>query len=210
MSNSNPWRTMGGNNWPIHHHNASSSSSKQDQNREIFHTLAANLSQITHRQKELTRSLHQPNLSGASSQTPEWLMEAPSDMEQKKLFNGRYCHYCSKCGKNGRWVCTDTDATHEDRLHSTNPSPFAQHTSTPDFYEHNGRSSRSPSQYRNYDSSRQQSHWESQSHSRSPYQPASYSPTSSPWKQVRWNLHAPPTPVAQLSLLDSINNFLND
>jgi hypothetical protein len=69
---------------------------------EIFQNLAANFSQITHRQKEVTRSLRQPNHSGSSSQTPEWLMEAPSDPEQLKLFDGRYWHYCSKCGKNGR------------------------------------------------------------------------------------------------------------
>jgi hypothetical protein len=61
-----------------------------------------------------------------------------------------------------------------------------------------------------YDSNRHHSRWDSWSRSRSPHQSTSYSPNSSPRKHVGWNLYAPPTPVAQLSLLDSINQFLDD
>lgn len=58
-----------------------------------------------------------------------------------KYHNGRYWCYCTKCGRNGRWVCTHRDDTHkhhtEDVLlpifdtrpkHPWAPSPSARHT----------------------------------------------------------------------------------
>jgi hypothetical protein len=177
---------------------------------DIFQALAANFSQITQRQKDLVSSFRPSHWSNHSNQTPEWLLDAPTDPEQIKYFNGRYCHFCTKCGKNGRWVCTHTDATHDDRSRSFSPSHSYHRTPTPETTEYYNRSHRSPNRHYREDRHQSRGRWDSRSRSRSPHTSGYSSANGPPICHVAWNLPHPPTPIAKLSLLDSLCDFLDD
>jgi hypothetical protein len=38
--------------------------------------------------------------------------DVPIDLFTPRYYEGRYWYFCSKCGKNGQWVCTHCDDTH--------------------------------------------------------------------------------------------------
>jgi len=52
-------------------------------------------------------------------------------------------HFCSKCSTNGRWVCTHTEATHDDSAYS-GPSLTSRRSPTHDPYDSYHHRSRSP------------------------------------------------------------------
>jgi len=39
--------------------------------------------------------------------------DAPTDLLRLRYHNGRYWYFCTKCGRNGRWICTHKDATYK-------------------------------------------------------------------------------------------------
>lgn len=178
---------------------------------DLLQSLAANFSAIAQKQRDRS-SRH--GTRSASQDTPDWLLKPPSIMGQIKHFNGRDWHYCTKCGRHGRWVCTHTDDTHNDsRRYNTNsdyrrsPSPNAytnrqasSHTNRDGYYDR----SRSPVYYDSRSSAHRQSN---RSRSRSPYSGYQTDDSAPNDKHVSWNMNAPPTPVAKLSLLESINLF---
>jgi len=150
----------------------------------------ANFLQITQWQNDLLRSIRPSPCSHQSNQTPEWLLDAPADLDQIKYFNRRYWHFCTKCGKNGRWVCTHTDATHDDRSRSSSPSHFFCSSPTPESSEYYHRSHRFPSRHYHQDHQHSWGRWESRLRSRSPhitdYSSTSGSPTlRGIWCQLR-------------------------
>jgi hypothetical protein len=51
-------------------------------------------------------------LNGKGNDNPPWVYEIPHDKSQTCTFCGRTWHYCTKCGRDGKWVCSHTDATH--------------------------------------------------------------------------------------------------
>jgi hypothetical protein len=175
---------------------------------DVFTNLAANFSQITQRQKEIARSIRSSYRGASNSQTPEWLLDALDDLEQIKYFNGRYWHYCTKCGRNDRWVCTHTNATHDDSTHSPSPNPTNRRSYTPEPYDRTSYRSWPPSRNKFTDQQCSQGRLEHRSRSRSPHNYGYHSTSAFPKRQVTWNLQAPPTPVAKLSLLDSFSDFL--
>jgi hypothetical protein len=181
----------------------------------LFQSIAANLSSITHKQRETSKISKGQHYT---QDTPDWLLKPPTHQGQIKHFNGRDWHYCTKCGRQGRWVCTHTDATHrdsrrysvsDDPRRSPSPSPsdirYTSEHRTADPLHPRGRSPARQHQRRF------ETRHTSRSRSRSPYH-GYYSDGSSshPDKQVTWRLQAPPTPMAKLSLLESINVFLHD
>lgn len=176
--------------------------SKQ-QSGEVFHLLAANFSQITKPQKEIVCSFW--SSLKPTSNTPDWLLEAPDNPEQIKYFNGRYWHYCTKCGLNGRWVCTHTDVTHSNVSRSSSLNSHNNRSRTPDYKDNRSRHYHSPERHPSSPHG-SPTHWQNGwSCSRSPSQ-SSYYPLSP--HQASFCPTSPATPVASLSLLASINDFL--
>lgn len=113
--------------------------------------------------------------------------------------------FCTKCGNQGRWVCTHTDDTHEDS--STSARRSLVHVDV----NKQQRWSRSPDRYdTNFGQRRSLYHHDSHSHSRSPGYYSGTSQPNSPHERVSWQYPAPPNPVAKLSRLDSISAFLED
>jgi hypothetical protein len=186
------------------------------QSVDLLQTLAANFSQISQRQRDSVRSSKYPaSLSSsrapAPTSHPTWLSYPPKDLEDVKHYNGRYWHWCTKCGKDGRWVCTHTDATHGQPSRFSSPTPTSSHPSALLDMNHGLRGrSRSPAwhQQDHYGSHRPRGH--SRSRSRSPTWSGMSSASTSPRHHVSWQEPAPLTPVTKLSLLDSISAFMDD
>jgi len=40
--------------------------------------------------------------------------DAPEDLQKPRYYNGHYWYFCTKCGRNGHWVCTQHNDTHKD------------------------------------------------------------------------------------------------
>jgi hypothetical protein len=139
--------------------------------------------------------------------------DPPSDPHEIRQFNNRLWNFCTHCGRNGRWVCTHTDATHrsgDDRqrlAYDSRESYQTSHGQSPDRYR---------SHYRNYDSVSRHNHtntglrgrWEARSRSQSPYPSRSSSPNPQNTRHVSFRPPTPNQPQAQLSLLESISNFI--
>lgn len=117
---------------------------------EIFTSLAANFSAISQRQKEIHRSMKPSSAKGAYNvDTPDWLLQPPNHPGQIKHFNGRDWYFCTKCGCQGRWVCTHMDETHDNNRHYTTSDDFRRsHSPSPSSSSHH----RSPS-YSDYNDS---------------------------------------------------------
>lgn len=46
------------------------------------------------------------------SNSPEWVYDKPTDLQETCTHRGGIWSFCPKCGHNGKWVCTHTSATH--------------------------------------------------------------------------------------------------
>jgi hypothetical protein len=178
---------------------------------DLLQSLAANFSSILQKQRDKHSRYTTRN---ASQDTPEWLLKPPTSQGQIKHFNGRDWHFCTKSGCNGRWVCTHTDATHNDSRR------YAAHDDDRSSFSPTYSNQRSYSSYSNRDSynarsrsparsdGRQLKHQNfSRSRSRSPINGYQSNTSSSSHKRVSWETSLPATPVAKLSLLDFINLF---
>jgi hypothetical protein len=177
---------------------------------EPFQSLVANLSQHSQCSRDFqcsSRSQTKSSTFSGCQQTPDWLLERPVDLNQIKYFNGRQWYFCTKCSQSGRWVCTHTTATHGDTSRSSSPAPRIGSQST----SYDTHRSRSPQQSDPYADRHSNHRWDSRLRSRSPHH-GGYTSDSyqSPRRHVSWSAPTPSTPVAKLSLLDSINTFFND
>ena len=180
---------------------------------EVFQSLAANFSQMARNHRELTQSLRPTPKYGNPIQKPDWLLQRPSNLHEVKQFNGRSWHFCTKCGRNGRWVCTHKDSMHGDSRSSSSvpPHPTSAHSSNQDHsFSDYDRRSKSPSRRHTdlYHGSRSCAY--SRSRSWSPTNFSYSSETQSPCHNISWLDPTPSTPVANLSLLESLNIFLDD
>ena len=184
----------------------------------IFQSLAANFSSIAQKQRDINRSLGGSSRPSSSSDTPEWLLRPPTMKGQIKHFNGRDWHFCTKCGKNGRWVCTHTDDTHDDTRRYASNDHNRRSPSPPSPTHHRSSYSSDNRPYKNRSRSPRRSdfadrgsrfRYSGKSRSRSPHSAGYDSDTSVHQRHISWDIKAPPTPVAQLSLLNSINMFLD-
>jgi hypothetical protein len=191
--------------------------SSKDSSAQVFKTIAANFSEITRRQQDINSDFkhYQRNQYTNSNNNPEWIYDRPDDPNEIRHYHGRAWKFCTKCGRNGRWVCTHTDATHRSpdgrRMNHYGPqSPTLSHRSrSPDAEQYRyDRSTRYHSNRDTFESNALQGRWKHRSRSRSP----SYSRSGSPSNSTRNVSFRPPTPKqphAQLSLIESINNFLD-
>ena len=94
---------------------------------EILKTIVANFSQLHQRNRDhnhWSRPTTRPSSRSSSQLSPEWVQDPPTYPDQIRHYYGRYWHFCSKCGQQGRWVCTHTDSTHDDNAFSTRRSPM--------------------------------------------------------------------------------------
>jgi hypothetical protein len=178
---------------------------------DLIQSLVANFSQHSQRGREYYHPSRQSAKSHASfgrQQTPDWLLDRPDNLNQTKSFNGRQWYFCTKCGRSGRWVCTHTTETHGDRSRSSSPATKGRyHSQSSD--RARSRSPPRPDPYADRHSSRR---WDSRSQSRSPHHGGTTSDNhQSPRRQhMSWSAPAVSTPVAKLSLLDSINTFFDE
>jgi len=85
----------------------------------LFESLAANLSTLTKLHQSSGRDKRGESDSSLDRRfhydTPDWVYNLPEDASQKKVYQGKTWHFCTKCGRHGKWVCTHTDATHHPR-----------------------------------------------------------------------------------------------
>ncbi len=59
-------------------------------------------------------------------------------MSMSRYFHGRFWYFCTKCGHNGRWVCTHHDGTHRSSLlsHSNDCNrDYSRYQCTPEWYQ---------------------------------------------------------------------------
>jgi hypothetical protein len=81
---------------------------------DVFWTLAAHFSGMSAKQSKLTKDMTR-NVNKDRTGThikPDWMYDKPQDLSQSRYFNGRHWYFCTKCGRNGRWVCTQSNDTH--------------------------------------------------------------------------------------------------
>ncbi len=89
-------------------------------NNDLFKTLAANLSTLTKMHQISSYDKHQGGDGSSSGRrfhydTPDWVYDAPTDLSQQKLYQGKTWHFCTKCGRDGKSVCPHSVATHRPR-----------------------------------------------------------------------------------------------
>jgi hypothetical protein len=169
---------------------------------------------VTHRHKEYTKGQRvstRPPSRQSNTSTPEWVFDKPTYPDQIRVFNNRYWHFCNKCGTNGRWVCTHTNETHQESTTATaTHHGMSRRFSASDPSDSYSRRSRSPGREYSVDSRHRYRGHDHRSRSRSPTQHATLSQPSTLRRHVTWNYPAPSTPIAKLSVLDGINDFLQD
>jgi hypothetical protein len=166
-------------------------------NSSLFETLAANLSSLTKMQQHSGRD-KRSDMDASSDRhfhydTPAWVYDIPDDYSQQKVYQGKTWYFCIKCGWNGKWGCTHTDATHRPR----------------DEYLHDrrdrGRSSRAFTGDRDHCS---QDYSRSRSRTPPSTRDASYMHQRS--RAVTFQPTPPVSPKAKLSLLESLHAFADD
>jgi hypothetical protein len=88
--------------------------SNKDGSIKFFQTLAANFTELSNRQKEINRDYrnYREERHRDNNNNPDWLFTPPKDMSEARTYKGRQWYFCTKCGRNGRWVCTHNDETH--------------------------------------------------------------------------------------------------
>jgi hypothetical protein len=188
---------------------ASLQATKQ-QSGDLLQALFANFSQRSRESSRSTRYSTRPPHKSSMQQHPDWLFEPPQYPDQIKFFNGRYWHFCPHCGQQGRWVCTHTASTHNDAGSSSFSTRMHRRSPTYDSSDVLHQRSRSPVRDHGHSSRSTLRHHHGRSRSRSPGKFDHSSPYNSPKRHVTWEHPAPSTPVAKLSLLDSVNMFLDD
>jgi hypothetical protein len=130
----------------------------------LLEQLSAHLSSLTKDDKPTGNQGKQDVdncIQGRGNDNPSWVYDTLTDKSQTHTFRGQTWYYCTKCGRDGKWVCSHP----KDGYRSRSRSPPTPHSNSP---MHN---------------------W-----SRS----VSFRPTP------------PPSPRAKLSLLDSINGFMQE
>jgi hypothetical protein len=65
--------------------------------------------------------------------------DAPSDLTTPRYYDGRFWYFCTKCGRNGRWVCTHRDDTHKDNYTMASPYPSSMEANTMRQHERDNR-----------------------------------------------------------------------
>jgi hypothetical protein len=187
--------------------------SNKEGSTKFFQTLAANFTELSKKQRELNKDYrsNRDDRYGHNNNNPDWIFIPPNDLTECRTFRGRQWFFCTKCGRTGRWVCTHTDETHR----SFNPYDDDAHRNP----RHNQRdnayqdaSSSLRGQYngrQNYYRPRSDS-WDRSSQSRSPYrsQSRSRSPPVRTDRSVSFRPPTPKSPRAQLSLFDSLTDFM--
>jgi hypothetical protein len=188
---------------------------------QIFKRLAANFTELAKKQQGIDKDLRHHhdesfrNHGYNPNNNPDWIFTPPQDITQTRYFNGRTWYFCTKCGRNGRWVITHSDDTHKsptNTYRSGRRSPLLnrQHDNYNDYSRYTN------TDHRRYDRNNIDSYQRRQrdasmdrSRSRSPYGSRSSSPDATRTRAVTFRPPTPQSPRAQLSLLDSINTFLN-
>lgn len=188
----------------------------------IFKSVMANFSELVKKQNDINKEFKQHRYEGTHSNSfnpnnnPDWIYTPPEDITQTRYFNGRTWYFCTKCGRNGRWVVTHSDDTHQPSggTSQTDHRSFLHQgmvmidlstdTLTPDhnIFEH---------QNIGYPYTRRQRDGRfDRSRSRSPQNSRSSSPNVTRGRSVAFRPPTPCSPHAQLSLLESINSFLGE
>jgi hypothetical protein len=168
-------------------------------NTDLFQSIAANLSALTKMQQPYNKSPRVDDDSHSGRRfhfdTPEWVYDAPKDLSQRKVYQGRTWYFCTKCGRDGKWVCTHSDATHRPREEYLRDR------------RDRGRSSRESSRERG-GRMRDEVRSRSRSPPRSSGKDNTYMHDRS--RAVRFQPTPPASPKAKLSLLESIHAFADD
>jgi hypothetical protein len=188
---------------------------------QIFKTLAANFTELAKKQQDIDKDIRHQHDEGFRhhgfnpNNNPDWLFTPPQDITQTRHFNGRTWYFCTKCGRNGRWVVTHSDDTHRGPTNTYRlggRSPLSNRHQD----NHNDYSRYTNADHRRYDRNnidsyqrRQRDASRDRSRSRSPHGSRSSSPDVTRSRAVTFRPPTPRSPRAQLSLLDSINTFLN-
>jgi hypothetical protein len=186
----------------------------------IFKSLTANFSELVKKQNDINKEFKQHRSEGTRltgfnpNNNPDWIFTPPHDITQTRYFNGRTWYFCTKCGRNGRWVVTHSDDTHRplsgsnqyDRRSSNHQRSNQQH----DYSRYTNSEYRAVDQddVGYYNHHRQRDGRFDRSRSRSPQASWSISPGANRSRSVAFRPPTPCSPHAQLSLLDSINSFL--
>lgn len=131
---------------------------------------------------------------GRSNDNPPWVNDIPTDKSQIHTFHGRTWYYCTKCGKDGKWVCSHTDATHRASYRH-------------DFSDDHSRYKRDSRLYQRLQLGTKDGY---RCRSRSPVTSRSSSPMHYRSRSVSFKPTPPPSPTAKLSLLDSISAFIQE
>jgi hypothetical protein len=83
----------------------------------LFDQLSANLTKLT-KMHQASSNSNQDNYRDNGQwhflhiDNPDWVYDAPSDLSQRRTFQGRVWSFCMKYGHHGKWVCTHTDSSH--------------------------------------------------------------------------------------------------
>jgi hypothetical protein len=187
----------------------------------IFKSLVANFSELVKKQNDNNKEIKQQRYEGTRSNSfnpnnnPDWIYTPPDDIKQTRYFNGRTWYFCTKCGRNGRWVVTHSDDTHQPSGGTNRADrrsfPSPRHGNDRDFNRYVNPDHKVFEQqnvsYSNY--RRQRDGRFDRSCSRSPHNSRSSSPNER-GRSVAFRPPTPRSPHAQLSLLESINSFLGE
>lgn len=171
-------------------------------NTQLLKTLTVHFSSSTKSKtmvaSQETRSSHNGGWSRQyGNDNPPWVYDAPKDMSQMWTFRSRVWSYCGKCGRDGKWVCTHIDATHKEGLRSSSTSNNDENFSR---YDHNV-----PDKWHD-----QWFHDGMRSRSQTPPSSWSSSPMHDRSRSISFLPSPQSSPRAKLSLLDSINAFIDD
>jgi hypothetical protein len=169
---------------------------------KFFQTLATNFTELSNKQRDNRDIRMQHYDRNRMNNNPDWIFTPPTDLSEARTFRGRQWHFCTKCGHNGRWVYTHTDATH--------CTPNCQDLVDGGFCHHR-QNSRDAYPYDQSSSYYNREYWDRSPRSRSPYRSASRSrsPQAKQEHSVSFRPPTPNSPSAQLSLFDSIADFMS-
>jgi hypothetical protein len=187
--------------------------STKDGSTQFFQTLAANFNEITKRQKDITKEQRNLREDKYQSNNPDWLFMQPADLSEVRTYKGRQWSFCTKCGRNGRWVCTHNDSTNwvaHPREYNDFDNYRCPHRESYHDTHYRADDSRYCDTYasRDYNYRRDRDHRSRDSRSRSPVTSRSRTPPPRGDRSVSFRPPTPKSPSAQLSLLDSISMFL--
>jgi hypothetical protein len=179
---------------------------------KFFQTLAANFTELSKKQREFNKSYNNNRDDRyGSNNNPDWLYDPPTDINESRTFRGRQWNFCTKCGRNGKWVCTHTNESHRQPSHFEDDYRRSPRNTGRDsrYYDdaHNNCNHYTPRyQVNRHD----RDHLDRDSRSRSPLrsQSRSRSPAPRQERSVSFRPPTPKSPSASLSLFDSIADFM--